>query len=201
MADPVKKRINAVLICGGTWHDIDFARLELLKLLAELPEIRTTVAIDFAKVLILDQGSICLMSILIAIHLGTREMEIVNVAHNPDGRITVQCARNLTMDGVGFFKRLGIKTVIMDRDPIFTEEFRHLLSKAGCEPHQIAPRCPWENGCAERFIRSLKESLLRKCDFDSESALRLALFEFQTYFNNERPHQGSRYRQSYRAWF
>jgi putative transposase len=150
----------------------------------------TTVAIDFAKVLILDQGSICLMSILIAIHLGTREMEIVNVAHNPDGRITVQCVRNLTMDGVGFFKRLGIKTVIMDRDPVFTEEFRHLLSEAGCEPHRIAPRCPWENGYAERFIRSLKESLLRKCDFDSESALRLALFEFQTYFNNERPHQG-----------
>ena len=40
------------------------------------------------------------------------------------------------------------------------------------------------------FIRLLKESLLRKCDFHSESALRLALFEFQAYFNNERPHQG-----------
>ena len=150
----------------------------------------TTVAIDFAKVMILDQGSICLMSVLIAIHLGTREMEIVNVAHDPDGRITAQCARNLTMEGVGFFKRLGITTVLMDRDPIFTEEFRHLLSEAGCEPHRIAPRCPWENGYAERFIRSLKESLLRKCLFTSESALRLALVEFQAYFNHERPHQG-----------
>ena len=48
----------------------------------------------------------------------------------------------------------------------------------------------WKNGYAERFIRSLKESLLRKCLFTSESALRLALFEFQTYFNHERPHQG-----------
>ncbi len=150
----------------------------------------TTAAIDFAKVMILDQGSICLMSVLIAIHLGTREIEIVNVAHDPDGRITMQCARNLTMEGVGFFKRLGIKTVIMDRDPIFTQAFRHLLAEAGCEPHRIAPRCPWENGYAERFIRSLKESLLRKCLFTSESALRLALAEFQTYFNHERPHQG-----------
>ena len=94
------------------------------------------------------------------------------------------------MEGVGFFKRLGIKTVIMDRDPIFTEEFRQLLAEADCEPHRIAPRCPWENGYAERLIRSLKESLLRKCLFTSESALRLALAEFQTYFNNERPHQG-----------
>ena len=66
------------------------------------------------------------------------------------------------MEGVGFFKRLGIKTVIMDRDLIFTEEFRHLLAAAGCEPHRIAPRCPWKNDYAERFIRSLKESVLRK---------------------------------------
>jgi putative transposase len=130
------------------------------------------------------------MSILIALHLGTRELDIVNVVHHPDGRIAAQCARNLTMDGVGFFKRLNVKTVIMDRDPIFTQEFRHLLSQAGCEPHRIAPQSPWENGYAERFIRSLKESLLRKCIFTSESALRLALAEFQTYFNHERPHQG-----------
>ena len=84
----------------------------------------TTVAIDFAKVMVLDQGTICLMSALIAIHLGTREMEIVNVAHDPDGRITAQCARNLTREGVGFSKRLGVTTVLMDRDPIFTEEFQ-----------------------------------------------------------------------------
>jgi len=150
----------------------------------------TTAAIDFAQVMILDQGRICQMSILIAIHLGTREIEIVHVAHDPDGRITVQCARNLTMEGVGFFKRLGIKTVIMDRDPIFTQDFRHLLAEAGSEPHRIAPRCPWENGYAERLIRSLKENLLRKCLFTSESALRLALADFQIYFNHERPHQG-----------
>ena len=61
----------------------------------------------------------------------------------------------------------------MDRDPIFTQAFHHLLAEVGCEPHRIAPHCPWENGYAERFIRSLKESLLRKCDFTSEAALQL----------------------------
>lgn len=35
------------LVAAGKFHDIDFARLELLKLLAEIPEIRTTVAIDY----------------------------------------------------------------------------------------------------------------------------------------------------------
>lgn len=150
----------------------------------------TTAAIDFAKVMIIDNGTICLMSVLIAIHLGSREVEMVNVAHNPDGSVTVQCARNLTMSGVGFFDRLGITTVIMDNDPIFTKEFHALLMSAGCAPHQITPYCPWQNGYAERFVRSLKESLLRKAIFTSESALRLALAEFQIYFNNERPHQG-----------
>ena len=35
------------LIAAGKYHDIDFARLELLKLLAETPELRTSVAMDF----------------------------------------------------------------------------------------------------------------------------------------------------------
>jgi len=41
-------RIDAHLIAAGKYHDIDFARLELLKLLAEHPHIRTTVAHDYA---------------------------------------------------------------------------------------------------------------------------------------------------------
>ena len=35
------------LIAAGKYHDIDFARLELLKLLAEEVELRTSVALDF----------------------------------------------------------------------------------------------------------------------------------------------------------
>lgn len=38
------------LVAAGKYHDIDFARLELLKLLAEHPEIRTSVAADYADV-------------------------------------------------------------------------------------------------------------------------------------------------------
>lgn len=35
------------LIASGKFHDIDFARLELLKLLAERPELRTSVGVDY----------------------------------------------------------------------------------------------------------------------------------------------------------
>lgn len=42
--------MKAHLIAAGKFHDIDFARLELLKLLAERPEIRTSVASDYNDV-------------------------------------------------------------------------------------------------------------------------------------------------------
>ncbi len=45
-------------------------------------------------------------------------------------------------------------------------------------------RAPEGNGCAERFIRTLKEHLLWLQTFDTEEELRLALHEFQRQ-NNE----------------
>ena len=42
-------RINAVLIVGGQYHALDFARLELLKLLAEDPRVRTRVLEDYGN--------------------------------------------------------------------------------------------------------------------------------------------------------
>jgi type 1 glutamine amidotransferase len=41
------KRINCVLIAGGKYHDIDFARLELLKLLAEDGRVKVRVFEDY----------------------------------------------------------------------------------------------------------------------------------------------------------
>jgi len=35
---------SAYFVCGGRWHDIDFARVEILKLLGEHPDVRTRVA-------------------------------------------------------------------------------------------------------------------------------------------------------------
>ena len=39
--------LEAYLVCGGKYHDMDFARLELLKLLAEHDQVRTRVAEDY----------------------------------------------------------------------------------------------------------------------------------------------------------
>ncbi len=40
-------RINGILVASGLWHDIDFARLELLKLLAEHERVRIRVFEDY----------------------------------------------------------------------------------------------------------------------------------------------------------
>ncbi len=43
-------RIDAYLVAGGKWHDIDYARLELLKMLAEHEHVRVKVGSDYEDV-------------------------------------------------------------------------------------------------------------------------------------------------------
>lgn len=49
MTDVPGRRINCVLVAGGKYHDIDFARLELLKLLAEDERVRVRVFEDYSN--------------------------------------------------------------------------------------------------------------------------------------------------------
>lgn len=50
MSQTPPKRIDAHFVAAGKYHDIDHARLELLKLLAEHPYVRTTVACDYGDI-------------------------------------------------------------------------------------------------------------------------------------------------------
>ncbi|MAT95286.1 MAG: trehalose utilization [Halioglobus sp.] len=43
-------RIDVYLVAGGKYHNIDFARLELLKLLAEQPRIKVQVGADYSAI-------------------------------------------------------------------------------------------------------------------------------------------------------
>ena len=52
------KRLNAHLVCGGKYHDIDYARVELLKLLGEHDRIRTTVAADYRDTAALEHADL-----------------------------------------------------------------------------------------------------------------------------------------------
>jgi len=61
----------------------------------------------------------------------------------------------------------------------FQEELRFL----GITSSPAFVREPEGNGCAERFIRTLKENLLWLKMFDTVEELRLALHEFQQQYN------------------
>lgn len=49
MSGDIKKRVNCVLIAGGRFHDIDYARLEILKILGEDDRVRVRVFEDYAN--------------------------------------------------------------------------------------------------------------------------------------------------------
>lgn len=50
MSQTPPPRIDAHFVAAGKYHDIDHARLEVLKLLAEHPQIRTTVACNYSDI-------------------------------------------------------------------------------------------------------------------------------------------------------
>ena len=51
-------RVDAVLVAGGRYHDIDFARYQLLGLLAEHPNVRVRVTSDYEAVDLVDRASL-----------------------------------------------------------------------------------------------------------------------------------------------
>lgn len=51
-------RVDVTLVAGGRYHDIDFARLQLLGLLAEHPELRVVVQPDYEETEAITRGSI-----------------------------------------------------------------------------------------------------------------------------------------------
>ena len=46
---PLPDRVNAYLVCGGRYHDMDYARVELLKLLGEHARVRVRVGEDYSN--------------------------------------------------------------------------------------------------------------------------------------------------------
>ncbi len=76
MADPnPPQRVDAYLVAGGRFHDIDYARLQLLTLLAEHPQVRVTVGSDYE-----DIGSITASSFLITYTCDVRPSQAAQLA-------------------------------------------------------------------------------------------------------------------------
>jgi putative transposase len=125
---------------------------------------------------------------LFFIKLSNRRVHVAGMTTQPHASWIKQIARNATDPVDGFL--LGVRYLIMDRDAIFTAEFRAFLKQEGVKAVRLPPRSPNLNAYAERFVRSIKESCLNRMIFFRESSLRTAINEFLTHYHHERNHQG-----------
>jgi putative transposase len=145
-------------------------------------------AMDFFAVEVLTLAGLVRYFVLFVIDLESRRVEIAGIARQPHGTWMKQVARNLT-DGVdGFLK--DVRYVIHDRDPLFTDEFRHILRDAGVKTIKLPAQSPDLNAFAERFVLSIKSECLDKLIPLGERHLRMAVTEFVEHYHSERNHQG-----------
>jgi len=145
------------------------------------------VAADFFTVEVWTRRGLQRFLVLFFIELSTRKVEMAGVAANANGLWMTQIGRNLT-DADGILS--GKRYLIHDRDPLFTTEFLSMLEDAGVKSVKLPPRSPNLNAYAERFVRTIKESCLKRMILLGEASLRAALHDFVAHYHTERNHQG-----------
>jgi putative transposase len=132
-------------------------------------------AIDFFTVEVLTRKGLVRYFVLFVIDLQSRRVEIAGIVAQPDGQWMRQTARNLSDVDDGFLN--GCRYLIHDRDPLFTEAFRNILSSANVETIKLPARSPNLNAYAERFVRSIKSECLGQMIPLGERHLRDAVSE------------------------
>ena len=147
-----------------------------------------TAATDFAQVERLAPHGLVRESLLFFMDIGSREVCLGGIVHNPDSNWTTQIARNMCDMWDGFM--LGKKYLIHDRDSLFNRRFDSVFESIGIEIKKLPPFTPQMNARMENFIRAIKTECLDKIIFTSERQLRLAVKEYLEYWNHYRPHAG-----------
>jgi transposase InsO family protein len=144
-------------------------------------------AADFFSVEVLTRGGLVRYLVLFVIDLKTRRVHVAGVTRRPDRAWMAQIARNLT-DATGFLRGFG--HLIVDRDPLYTAQFRSVLAAAGVHLLRLPAKSPNLNAYAERFVRSIKQECLRHMIPLGERHLRGIIDDFVDHYHIERNHQG-----------
>ena len=147
-----------------------------------------TASVDFAQVEMLTPQGLVRKSLLFAMDIGSREVRLGGITHDPDGNWTTQIARNMCDMVDGFM--LGKKYLIHDRDALFHRRFDKVFESIGVKVKKLPPFTPQMNSRIENFIRAIKTECLDKIIFTSEMQLRIAVGEYLEYWNHYRPHAG-----------
>ena len=78
--------------------------------------------------------------------------------------------------------------LIRDRDRIYASEFQRRVAALGLTEVPTAPRSPWQNCYAERFIGSLRRECLDHVIVLNERHLHRVLGSYRRYYNGSRTH-------------
>jgi transposase InsO family protein len=145
-------------------------------------------AADFFTVEVVSWVGLIRYHILFFIDLASRKVEIAGITSNPQGSWMEQIARNL-LDAEDAFL-LGKRYLLLDRDPLYTTDFRAALERGGVTVVRLPARSPNLNAFAERFVLSIKSECLDRIVPMGEGHLRRAVSEFAAHYHCERNHQG-----------
>src|SRR3954449_2848049 len=78
--------------------------------------------------------------------------------------------------------------LVRDRARVYGEAFTRRIRAMGIRDRPTAPRSPWQNGCAERLIGSIRRECLDHVLVLGERHLRHVLRAYQQYYNAVRTH-------------
>jgi len=143
---------------------------------------------DFFTVEVLRGFGLIRYYVFFVIDIGTRRVQIAGISDRPSEAWMKQIARNLTDCVDGFLKQT--RYLILDRDPLYTRNFREILKDAGVKVVRLPSRSPNLNSYAERWIRSVRGECLSRVIPLGERHLRHLLSKYLVHFHPERNHQG-----------
>ncbi len=103
----------------------------------------------------------------------------------------LRCALYTKLLGVSCLKYVSTEGfLIHDRDTKFTSAFDTVFTSEDVTIIRTPVRAPNANAFAERWIRSVREECLDKLLIVGERHLHRVLATYESYYNQDRPHQG-----------
>lgn len=142
---------------------------------------RELLAVDFA---VIPTVTFELLYVFFVLSVDRRQILHVNVTKHPTARWTAQqIVEACPFDLPGRF-------LVRDNDTIYGAEFVQRIDGLGLEQVRIAPRSPWQNGYAERWVGSLRRDCLDHVITVSERQVLRVVRSYVDYYHRDRTHLG-----------
>jgi transposase InsO family protein len=137
------------------------------------------VALDFFTV---PTATFRVLYCFFVIEHGRRRILHFNVTPHPSADWVVQQLRE------AFPEAAPYRYVILDGDSIFDAGVSAFLKATGLKPKRTSRQAPWQNGTAERWIRSCRQEILDHVIALNEEHLRRIIRDYIGYYEADRIH-------------